>query len=246
MYVDAFPLSYGDPQTVQVTARRSLGAVTLRWRVGGGPVQNAATTEWNGGERFGGPGDVYYRVLRGNVTGTSPGDNVTVWFEGGGQTSDSFSYTAKVESSARVLVMAAEDYTGIWYTGDDVITRDRGMVPGTASGLANEETLQIRQYLNEGGRLFYTGKYAGYEYAFGYEYDPAANRPCDPNDEGQDGCIALSDNLLQYYLGAYIYNDDAGTKANGQIYDVSGVDTPFTGSGWSIGGPSANNQDHSA
>ncbi len=299
MYVDAFPLSYGDPQTVQVTARRSLGAVTLRWRVGGGPVRSAATTEWNGGERFGGPGDVYYRVLRGNVTGTSPGDNVTVWFEGGGQTSDSFSYTAKVESSARVLVMAAEDYTGIspvykktdapsylsyyldalrangiaadvydvdangrraphalgvlahygaviWYTGDDVITRDRGMVPGTASGLANEETLQIRQYLNEGGRLFYTGKYAGYEYAFGYEYDPAANRPCDPNDEGQDGCIALSDNLLQYYLGAYIYNDDAGTKANGQIYDVSGVDTPLAGSGWSIGGPSANNQDHSA
>ena len=296
-YVDTFDVSYGDPQVVQVNAARSLGAVTMRYRVNGGPAGSVPTTEWNGGERYGGPGDVYRRVLRGTVTGTSPGDRVTVWFEGGGKTSESFTYTAKVESGRPVLVLAAEDYTGIspaykktsgpsylsyyldalaangiaadvydvdangrrapdplgvldhyravvWYTGDDVITRDRGMVAGTASRLANDIVLAVRDYLNEGGRLLYTGKYAGYQQAFGYEFDPAAGAACDP-DSDADGCVPLSDDFLQYYLGAYVYNDEAGTSANGKLYDVAGAGA-LSGLGWSFGGPSANNQDHSA
>ncbi len=236
--------------------------------------------------------------MQGVVTGTQPGDSVKVWFTGAGQTSDSFTYAAKVESSNRVLVMAAEDYTGlspvyksnprpaylsyyldalaangigadvydvdangreapsalgvlshykavIWYTGDDVITRDQGMLPGTASRLANDELLAVREYLNEGGRLLYTGKYAGLEYAQGYEFNPETNAPCDP-DSAADGCQGLSDDFLQYYLGAYIYNEDAGTTAKGTLYDVLGVDDPFDALGWSFGAPSANNQDHSA
>ena len=35
-----------------------------------------------------------------------------VWFVGGGATSDSFTYAAVEESDARVLVLAAEDYSG--------------------------------------------------------------------------------------------------------------------------------------
>ncbi len=297
-YVSSFAVSYGDPQTVQVNAARSLGAVTLKYQVNGGAVQNRPTSEWNGGERFGGPGDVYYHIMRGPVTGTQPGDSVKVWFEGGGQVSDAFTYAAKIESNAHVLVLAAEDYTGlspvykktngpsylsyyldalaanniaadvydvdangraapdalgvlshykavIWYTGDDVITREPGMKPGTASRLANDEMLAVRSYLNEGGRLLYTGKYAGYEYAFGYEFDPVANAPCDPNTAA-DGCLALGDDFLQYYLGAYLYNDDAGTTAKGALYDVNGAANPFTGLNWTFGAPSANNQDHSA
>ncbi len=267
-----FSVSYGDPQEVRVLARRSLGAVTLKYRINGGAVQSASTSEWNGGERSGGPGDVYYRIMRGNVTGTSPGDVVEVWFEGGGQSSDSFTYSAEVESSNRVLVLAAEDYSGIspvykdtseptylsyyldaltangigadvydvdangrtapsllgvlghydavvWYTGDDIITRDRGMVPGTASRLANDEILAVRGFLNEGGRLLYTGKYAGFEDAFGYEFNLETNAPCNPNSDA-DGCIFLADDF--------------------------GSDTPFSGLSWGFGGPSANNQDHSA
>ena len=43
----------------------------------------------------------------------SPGDVVKVWFDGrAAQTSDSFTYTAKVEPANRVLVVSAEDYTG--------------------------------------------------------------------------------------------------------------------------------------
>ena len=294
-----FAVSYGDPQPVQVLARRSLGAVTLKYQINGGPVQSGPTSEWNGGERFGDLGDVYYRIMRGSVTGTSPGDIVKVWFEGGGSASDPFTYTARVESSNRVLVLAAEDYTGIspvykktdgpnylsyyvdalaangisadvydvdanartapsllgvlshydaviWYTGDDVLTRDPGMVAGTASRLANDEILAVRAYLNEGGRLLRTGKYAGLGEADGYEFNLETNAPCNPDDMGQDGCEPLQNDFMQYYLGAYVYNDDAGTTANGKLYDVVGTDTPFDSLAWSFGGPSANNQDHSA
>ena len=295
-----FSVSYGDPQPVQVLARRSLGAVTLKYRINGGAIQSGSTSEWAGGERFGDTGDVHYRIVRGNVTGTDPGDVVTVWFEAAGGTavSDSFTYRAVVESSNRVLVLAAEDYTGIspvykkpgplylsyylaalaangigadvydvdanarkapsplgvlghydaviWYTGDDILTRDPGMVPGTASRLANDEILAVRAYLNEGGRLLRTGKNAGLGEAFGYEFNPETNAPCNPDDSGEDGCQPLQDDFLQYYLGAYLYNDDAGTAPNGQLYDVQGVDAPFNSLTWTFGGPSANNQDHSA
>ena len=106
-----FAYSYGDPQPVQVLAKRSLGAVTLKYRINGGGVQSAPTSEWAGGERYK-PAAVYYREMRGVVTGTSPGDSVEVWFEGGGERSDSFTYQAVSETGRRVLVVAAEDYTG--------------------------------------------------------------------------------------------------------------------------------------
>ena len=66
----------------------------------------------------------------------------------------------------------------IWYTGDDTITREPGWGPGNASRLAMDEMLQVRDYLNEGGRVLYTGKYAGHQYALGHGtqlYDPSAN-----------------------------------------------------------------------
>ena len=296
-----FSVSYGDPQPVRVLAKRSLGAVSLKYRVNGGAVQSKSTSEWAGGERYGSGDDVYYHLMQGAVTGTNPGDVVTVWFEKASDASvksDSFQYTAKSESGRRVLVLSAEDYTGIspvykktagptylsyyldslaasgiqadvydvdamgrkapsllgvlshydavvWYTGDDVITREPGMVPGTASRLANDELLAVRAYIDEGGKLLYTGKYAGLQYAQGYEYNLDTNQPCNP-DSDADGCIVLADDFLQYYLGAYTYNEDAGTTANGKLYDVLGVDEPFTGLSWMFGGNAAGNQDHSA
>ena len=50
--MDDFAVSYGDPQPVEVTAKRSLGAVKLRYRINGGRVQQAPTKAAPGGERF--------------------------------------------------------------------------------------------------------------------------------------------------------------------------------------------------
>ena len=44
--------------------------------------------------------------------GPNLGDSVEVWFEGGGETSESFTYQAVEESGDDVLILAAEDYTG--------------------------------------------------------------------------------------------------------------------------------------
>jgi Zinc carboxypeptidase len=107
----SFTKSYGDPQPVAVIAKRSLGAVTVKYRINGGAVQSAPTSEWGGGSTYN-PASVYYHQMRGVVTGTDPGDSVEVWFEGGGQRSESFTYEAVSENGNRVLVVAAEDYTG--------------------------------------------------------------------------------------------------------------------------------------
>jgi hypothetical protein len=103
--------------------------------------------------------------------------------------------------------------------------------------------VQVRDYLNEGGHLLYTGKYAGTQFSNAYEYDPAANAPCDP-DSAADFCHLLSDDFLQYWLGAYITIDGLGMSPEGSPYDVLGFDAPFIDLTWSLGHPSARNQDH--
>ena len=152
--------------------------------------------------------------MRGTVTGTKPGDSVEVWFEGGGQKSESFTYQVVSDTNNRMLVVAAEDWSGIspdadragphyaqtyldalaangiaadvydvdargriapdqlgvlshykgviWYTGDDAVTRRAGRGAGNADRLALDEMLEMRAYMDEGGRVLYTGKQAGH------------------------------------------------------------------------------------
>ena len=301
-----FDYSYGDPQEVRVIARRSLGDVTLKYSINGGDPVSATTEEWTGGDRYGGRTGVYYAIMSGFVTGTQPGDTVEVWFEGGGETSDSFTYEAVEETGNDVLIVAAEDYTGaspaqaggpnyldyyeealaangtaydvydvdardrtasdalgvlshydavIWYTGDDVVTRELGWAGGNASRLAMDQILEVRDFLNEGGQVLYTGKYAGSQYTptVGTQlYDPtAANEPCRVGTSILERCRALggsgdfTNDTLQYWLGAYLAVDNAGTTDEG-LLDVTGVDTPFAGLTWGFNGAdSAGNQGHS-
>jgi hypothetical protein len=308
MFDFTFDVSYGDPQEVRVLARRDLGRVTARYRINGGRAQSAGTNEWRGGERYGPGGSEHYRVMSGEVRGTRPGDEVEVWFEAGRQRSDSFTYRAVSESRRRVLIMAAEDYTGsspvyadqsgprylsyytdaldanrvrydvydvdangrtapdalgvlshydavIWYTGDDVITREPGWGAGTASSLAITELFEVRDYINEGGRVLYTGKYAGHQYAPGHgtqRYDPFENAQCVAPVLARCRPLGGSGNgvgdVMEYWFGAATVNEDAGTDtAAGTLFDVLGVDTPLEDLSWGFNGAdSAANQDHSA
>jgi hypothetical protein len=305
-----FDYSYGDPQPVQVLAKRSLGTVTLKYRINGGAVRSAPTSEWQGGERFS-PADVYYHEMRGTVTGTSPGDSVEVWFEGGGERSDSFTYEAVSETGNRVLVVAAEDYLGaspvqepgphyvdyyldalaangveadvydvdasgriapdhigvlshydgvIWYTGDDIVVRRAGRAAGNADRLALDESLEFRAYMNEGGRVLYTGKNAGKQYSgaapVGTQWfdpkDEIACRPLPlPPDVDPRRCLPLRGSVfggdfvndtLQYWFGGYVQIGDDGTNGS-DLFDVNGVGAPFEGLSWGFNGDtSANNQ----
>jgi hypothetical protein len=309
-YVDAFADSYGDPQPVQVTAKRSLGELVLRYRINGGPVKQAGASEFGGGERYYRDDAVYYHRVRGAVRGTKPGNQVEVWFaqKNGDKRSDSFTYTARVESSNPVLIMAAEDYSGvmpnaapeagpkylqyykdalaangvgydvydvdargrraphplgvlghydavIWYTGDDYLTREPDQVPGTGtSRLALDEEVAARDFLNEGGKLFYTGKNAGRQYAEGFEFrnvgfpqpnESRQGRWCDADlPESRDGCIAHTDDFLQYHLGAYIYvGGNPIDPDTGAPFPMAGDGDPFGPLTWDFGAGGAGNQD---
>jgi hypothetical protein len=300
----SFAVSYGDPQTVEVNAKRAVGKVEVHWTVNGRNERSVKTTEWNGGRRFGGPGDVYYHRMRGTVTGTRPGDTVKVWFEGSeGQDprSDPFTYTVKSDTGNPVLILAAEDYTGtsnvpaypgtsgpymlaqyeaaldangvghdvydvdassrkapdrfgvlshykavIWYTGNDFLTRNPGQAPGTGvAKLIEDEILNVRAYLNEGGKLLYTGQNAAYSQVNGFSFNYVGEPPFCPPTGSSETCIPLSNDFLQYYLGAYQHLDLARSKAEASAVPFSLSGGPFgVGSFTLNGGTSADNQQH--
>ena len=298
-----FNYSYGDPQPVQVLAKRAVGAVTAKYKINGGATQSASTTEWKGGEKYK-PASVWYHVMRGTITGTKPGDKVEVWFEGGGQKSESFTYDMVSDSNRQMLVVAAEDYSGaspvqtpgphyaqtfldaltangiaadvydvdarsrtapdalgvlshykgvIWYTGDDVVTRKAGWAGGNADRLALDEMLEMRAYMDEGGRVAYSGKTAGMQFTgagVGTQYyDPKNEGMCNPanRDPSWDPrrCFVLRgstqggdliNDVLQYWFGGMI--QIAGDGQDGTTpYGLNGIGNPFTGLSWSLTAP---------
>jgi hypothetical protein len=305
--LDRFDVSFGDPQTVQVNARRDIGRITLKYRINGGRERSASTAEWRGGERYGDEGDYWYHRMRGQVRGTDPGDEVEVWFvaenERSGPGDDiesrSFTYAVRSDSNARVLVLAQEDYTGnsafpaypstdgpfyldyytnaldangiehdvwdydaegrkapdplgvlshydavIWYTGNDNVTRPIAQ-PGVAELAAHETTMSVRDFLNEGGGLMFTGVHAGRQYDL-VEYPPAGEPLsfCDGNLLTTE-CQPLSNDFLQYYLGSYIRSDGGGLNPDGGVFDAAGIDgTPLGGLTLGLNGEdSAGNQE---
>jgi hypothetical protein len=315
-YVDAFDVSFGDPQPVQVTAKRSLGTVKLHYRVNGGREQTESTKEFKGGERYYKDRGVYYHRLRGEVEGTRPGDEVSVWFEtaNGKRRSSRFTYEAKSESRRRVLIVADENYSGpvsfppaadtagpdyagsyvaalqangltadvydvdahdmtapdplgvlshydavVWEKGDDYVTRRPGQPGGTGQArVAIETQLAMRDYLNEGGKLLFTGQNAGRQDAEGYEFrnygfpepdEATGGRWCAGADvEAVDGCIPPDNDFQQYYLGAYIYVGGGNAQdADGNPVPIMGDGSPFGSSAFAFNGDdSAQNQAHTA
>jgi hypothetical protein len=142
----------------------------------------------------------------------------------------------------------------IWYRANDVVTREPGWEAGNVSRLANDLMLEHRHYLNFGGKLLYTGQWAGAlenGVAGAQFYDPVANEQCVVEGElVLARCLLMSDknDFLQYYLGAYTYNSDAGTDpATGEPLPVDGIDDPYNGLSWDFNGAdSAANQIHTA
>jgi Zinc carboxypeptidase/Immune inhibitor A-like, MAM domain len=121
LVADPFTVSYGTSQQVAVTAKRSLVDVTLNYSINGGAPATTTVEEWEGGERYGDTHDVYYGEFRGTIA-AEPGDDVEVWFtgantDGGGQDAvvrtAPFTYTVHDDIGSDVLIVAAEDTTGI-------------------------------------------------------------------------------------------------------------------------------------
>lgn len=193
-----------------------------------------------------------------DVTGASPAQGVTEAkysaaytkaLTAAGYTSDVYDVDKNGRTAPDPLGVLSHYKAVVWETGDDVITRAVGQPGGTAAKLSLDVELAVRSYLNEGGKLLYTGKYAGLasgaDGAYFYEPDVPTQPECAVRS--QPPCLALFNDFLQYYLGAFAYVDGGGSDPDGASYPVKGSAGSFNGFASTLNaGDSANNQDHTA
>ncbi|MFG1608136.1 M14 family zinc carboxypeptidase [Actinoplanes sp. NPDC049265] len=99
----------------------------------------------------------------------------------------------------------------VWETGDDIVPRNPGQSDFTTTRAEADTETAVRDYLNEGGKLLYTGQYAGYAEDNAY-YQPEGPKECEDLFEDQT-CQLLSDDFRQYWLGAGTYYDNGGSPA---------------------------------
>ena len=104
---------------MQVLARRDLDndgedAVTLNYSIdGGADPDRGARPSGTDGDRLRRPGDTYYHIIRGHVTGAPMSRRRRRGLvHRGGQTSDSFTFHVEKTTPADVLILADTDYTG--------------------------------------------------------------------------------------------------------------------------------------
>ena len=100
-----FAVSYGNPQEVRVLAKRDVGRVTLKYRINGGGVRSART-RMGRGRALQPRQQLLPRGARHGDRHRSR-DTVKVWFDGGREESDSFTYDVVSDSGNDVLVLSA-------------------------------------------------------------------------------------------------------------------------------------------
>ncbi|WP_405654341.1 M14 family zinc carboxypeptidase [Streptomyces sp. RK9] len=114
---DTFKTSYarGADQEVAVTARKSVRAKELNYRINGGRTHDEKLKAWKGGETYGGEDNLHFDQYRADVEGARAGDKVEVWFTGrdkkgkkGRTQSEHFTYTVAERPRASTLVVAEE------------------------------------------------------------------------------------------------------------------------------------------
>ncbi|HWK24974.1 MAG TPA: M14 family zinc carboxypeptidase [Solirubrobacter sp.] len=145
----------------------------------------------------------------------------------------------------------------IWYTGDDVYVREPTQPAGTGnSKLMDDEVMAVRDYLNEGGTALITGQQALAGAWLEFLYNPLGAPPnpfCKSNNtQGQDdaddppgqstNCIIVSNDFIQYYLGAWI-SIVAATGDEVATLPFKGAGGPFGTTPFTLNGAgSADNQ----
>ena len=189
---------------------------------------------------------------------TSPGtpnylDSFEAAVAGAGRTADVWDVDAEGREAPDHLGVLSHYDAVVWYMGNNFVTRQQGRGAGNVARLHNDLMLEARAYLNGGGKLLFNGQWAGAlenGQAGAQFYDPVADQTCVVSSQlVLSRCQRLDDknDFLQYYLGAYIYNSDAGTDPDGNPFPIQGVSDPYAGMSWEFNGAdSAQNQAHTA
>jgi hypothetical protein len=137
---------------------------------------------------------------------------------------DVWNYDAEGRTAPDPLGVLSHYDAVIWYSGNDNVTRPTQ--EGGETELANHRTtMAVRDFVNEGGRVAFTGVNAGRQHDL-VEYAQAgtAYGHCDGSLLTTDGgkCNPLSNDFLQYYLGSYVRSDGGGLNPEGGVFPVAG------------------------
>ena len=148
--------------------------------------------------------------------------------------------TPTAATAATMLGVLSHYDAVVWYTGNDVITREPGWGGGNVSRLAMDE-MPHPPRVPERGRQDASGpgKNAGLQYSSNQvscttrprrthsarhcRRPPIRGAASSSRIESSD----LQNDVLEYWFGAYLLNDGAGLDADGNIFNVLGTDTPF-------------------
>ncbi|WP_308250548.1 M14 family metallopeptidase [Nonomuraea rhizosphaerae] len=176
-----------------------------------------------------------------DVTGLSPVQGVTEAkyaddyvkaLDEAGYSSDVYDMDKMGRKAPHPLGVLSHYKAVVWETGDDIIPRSAGQVGGTTSKGGVETELAVRDYLNEGGKLLHAGKYPSFAANNNGAYYYQPNQPALPECAVPDDppCIPIFNDFQQYYLGAYVFFDDAGTDHNtGDPFALQGKGGRFEG-----------------
>jgi hypothetical protein len=145
----------------------------------------------------------------------------------------------------------------IWYTGNDLYVREPTQPGGTGnSKLMDDEVIAVRDYLNEGGSALVTGQQALAGAWLQLLYNPLGAPPnpfCKSNNSQGQGnvddpvgqtanCVIVSNDFVQYYLGAWTATVAAEEDAVATL-PFKGAGGPFGTTEFTLnGGDSADNQ----
>ncbi|HEY0699767.1 MAG TPA: zinc carboxypeptidase, partial [Micromonospora sp.] len=181
-----------------------------------------------------------------NATSAKYADEVAAALTAAGRSSDVYDFDTMGRKAPHPLGVLSHYRTVVWETGDDVIMRSPGQVPGTTARAALETELAVRDYLNEGGKLLVSGKYALYAQAADGSYFYRPDGPQECTDADDPACLPILNDFQQYYLGAHTYVSDGGTGDDAP-HPLRGAAGGFDGFAGTLNAPgSAGNQDHTA
>ncbi|MFE5327105.1 M14 family zinc carboxypeptidase [Embleya sp. NPDC056575] len=135
-----------------------------------------------------------------------------------------------------------------WYLGDNRLTTDAAHENTDVQGeiykdaqvtpLVQDLTVNVRDYLNEGGKLAYLGETAGYygplRSAAGggiyYGLNGHPDQPCKVTSDPTSDCLIVSDDFTQYWLGAFDRSATNGaTGVVGSAAPFEGIDKALPG-----------------
>lgn len=134
----------------------------------------------------------------------------------------------------------------LWYLGDNRLTQDpedeltefgsQALPDLSVAERTQYLTIALRDYLNEGGKLAYTGETTGYYGILAgtlggiyYGLDGAPDQPCAVTRDAFSDCLLYADDFTQYWMGEYNRTPLAASGFAGTAAPMNGISALFGG-----------------